>query len=39
MVLQETPDYDNLRVFGCLAMSSNPARTHDKLAHIGKASN
>ena len=32
MLLQKTPDYDNLRVFDCLVIASNPARTHGKLA-------
>jgi len=31
ILLQKTPAYDHLKVFGCLAMASNPSRSHDKF--------
>ncbi|GKA76638.1 cysteine-rich receptor-like protein kinase 8 [Tanacetum coccineum] len=31
ILLKKTPDYANLRVFGCLAMVSNPSRIADKF--------
>ncbi|GKE39007.1 retrovirus-related pol polyprotein from transposon TNT 1-94 [Tanacetum coccineum] len=31
MLLKKKPDYTSLRVFGCLAMVSNPSRTADKF--------
>ncbi|GKA56069.1 retrovirus-related pol polyprotein from transposon TNT 1-94 [Tanacetum coccineum] len=30
ILLEKKPNYDNLRVFGCLAVVSNPSRTADK---------
>ncbi|GJT23280.1 retrovirus-related pol polyprotein from transposon TNT 1-94 [Tanacetum coccineum] len=35
LLLNEVPTYDHLRVFGCLAMASNPSRTTDKFAERG----
>lgn len=29
------PEYDNLRVFGCLAFDYNPTHSHDKFEHRG----
>ena len=31
ILLQKTPACDHLKVFGCLAMASNPSRNHDKF--------
>ena len=31
ILLQQTPAYDHLKVFRCLAMASNPSRNHDKF--------
>ncbi|GKC90760.1 cysteine-rich receptor-like protein kinase 8 [Tanacetum coccineum] len=35
LLLNEVPTNDHLRVFGCLAMASNPSRTTDKFAERG----
>lgn len=32
VLFKTKPDYNNLRVFGCLAMASNPSRTADKFS-------
>jgi len=31
VLMQKLPDYHHLKVFGCLAMASNPSRSHDKF--------
>ena len=31
VLMRKTPAYSHLKVFGCLAMASNPSRSHDKL--------
>jgi len=35
ILMQQSPSYDHLRVFGCLAMASNPSRSHDKFNPCG----
>lgn len=32
---KELPDYESMRVFGCLAVATNPVVTHDKFAARG----
>jgi len=35
MLMNESPTYDQFRTFGCLAIASNPSRTHDKFDSRG----
>nr|GEX84343.1 cysteine-rich RLK (receptor-like protein kinase) 8 [Tanacetum cinerariifolium] len=35
MIMNKKPVYSNLKVFGCLAVTSNPNRTSDKMAPRG----
>lgn len=35
VLFNKLPDYDNLRVFGCLTFAANPVNTADKFEHRG----
>lgn len=35
ILFKELPDYDNLKIFGCLAFATNPSTTSDKFDHRG----